>query len=78
MRTVEKSIRRFRAAFWLEPLAANWVRTRARELASRGAAYRIVLVWGERRFHVGNVPREQPYFALELTDGTLERAPWAE
>lgn len=78
MRTVERKLRRFRAAFWLTPEFANWVRTRAYELQRTGAAFDVVLVWGRRRFRVGNVPEGQPYFAIELRDGTLERSPWAE
>lgn len=77
MRVVETKIRQFRAAFWLEPGFANWTRTRARELARKGQSFEIVLVWGRRRLRVGQLPEEQPFFALELADGTLERSPWA-
>lgn len=78
MLVVERQIRRIRAALWLEPEFANWVRTRSYELARTGRAFEVVLVWGRRRFRVGNVPDGRPYFAIELTDGTLERSPLAE
>lgn len=76
MLAVERKLRRFRAAFWLTPQAANWVRTRASELQRQGRTFEIVLVWGRRKFRVGEMPEGDPYFAVELTDGTLERASW--
>jgi len=75
---VEWQLRRFAAAFYVRPRFAMWVRSRARELRASGARYRIVLVWGRRRFHVGNVPDGDPYFAVELADGTVERSPWCD
>jgi len=74
---VEWTLRAFRAAFYIRPGFSNWVRTRARELAREGSPYEIVLVWGGRRFRVGNVPHGDPYFAIQRDDGTLERSPWA-
>jgi hypothetical protein len=78
MQAVERQIRRIRAALWLEPEFANWVRTRSYELTRKGRAFDVVLVWGRRRFRIGNVPDGKPYFAIELADGTLERSPYAE
>jgi len=65
MVNVERELRRFRAAFFVTPGFANWVRTKAHELIRSRSSFRIVLVWGRRRFHVGNVPEDEPYFALE-------------
>jgi len=78
MVNVERELRRFRAAFFVTPGFANWVRTKAHELIRSRSSFRIVLVWGRRRFHVGNVPEDEPYFAIELADGSLERSPWVE
>jgi hypothetical protein len=78
MQAVERQIRHLRAALWLEPAFANWCRTRSYELTRSGRPFEIVLVWGRRRFRIGNVPDGKPYFALELADGTLERSPLAE
>lgn len=77
MSRVEWRIREFRAAFQVQPGFANWLRTRARELERDGEPYEIILVWGRRRFHIGEVPNGDPYFAVERADGTLERSPWA-
>jgi hypothetical protein len=77
MRWVEKQLRRFGAAFYVQPGFANWVRTRSRELEREGHTFNVVLIWGRRRFHVGNVPHGDPYFAIERADGTIERSPWA-
>jgi hypothetical protein len=74
---VEWRIRALRAAFYITPGFANWVRTRARELGREGRPFEIILVWGGRRFRVGNVPHGDPYFAIVREDGTLERSPWA-
>ena len=76
--SVEWKLRRFGAAFFIRLGFANWARTRGRELERAGVRFRVVLVWGRRRFHTGNVPNGDPYFALELEDGTLERSPWVE
>lgn len=78
LRRVERKLRELRAAFHVTPTFSNWVRTRARELEREGRSYDVVLVWGRRRFHIGRVPRGDPYFAIELSDGSLERSPWAE
>ena len=77
MGKVEWTLRAFRAAFFVSPAFANWVRTRARELAREGRTFEIILVWGGRRFRVGNVPHGEPYFAIQRDDGTVERSPWA-
>jgi hypothetical protein len=77
MGKVEWTLRAFRAAFYITPGFANWVRTRARELSREGRAFEIILVWGGRRFRVGNVPHGDPYFAIQREDGTLERSPYA-
>jgi len=74
----EKKLRDFAAAFLVSLGFRNWVRTRAREKRLEGVDFEIVLVWGRRRFRVGNLPRDDPYFALELPDGTLERSPFVE
>jgi hypothetical protein len=75
---VEWKLRAFRAAFQVTPTFSNWVRTRARELEREGRTFEVVLIWGRRRFHIGNVPDGEPYFALELRDGSIERSPWVE
>lgn len=76
MDPVESKLRRFRAALYVTPWFANWVRTRARELIRAGESFEIVLVWGRRRFRVDAFPLDDPYFALERRDGTLERSPY--
>lgn len=76
MHTVERKIRAFVAAFFVFPEFRGWVRTRAAELRKEGEQFEIVLVWGRRRFHVGSLPHGNPYFAIERSDGTLERSPW--
>lgn len=78
MRWVERKLRDLRAAFHVTPTFANWVRTRSRELEREGRAHDVVLVWGRRRFHIGKLPEGDPYFAIELSDGSLERSPWVE
>jgi hypothetical protein len=75
---VERKLRDLRAAFHVTPGFANWVRTRSRELEKQGRPYEIILVWGRRRFHIGSLPEGDPYFAIELSDGSLERSPWVE
>jgi hypothetical protein len=75
---VEWKLRRFRAAFYVTPGFQNWVRTRAYELEREGRKFEIILVWGRRRFRVGKLPHGNPYFAIELDDGTIERSPWVE
>jgi len=77
MRSIEWELRAFRAAFYITPGFANWVRTRARELEATGEAFEIVVCWGRLRFRVRTVPGPQPYFAIRRADGTLERSPWA-
>lgn len=67
-------LRLFRSAFTVTPNFVNWARTRALEL--RGEPYELVIVWGRRRFRVGNIPHGEPYFAIVRADGTLERSPW--
>lgn len=76
MDPIEGQLRRFRAAFWVTLRFANWVRTRGRELERQGKRFEIVLCWGRRRFRVGHLPEDEPYFAIELDDGTVERSPW--
>jgi hypothetical protein len=76
MRSVERKIRAFRAAFYVEPQFANWVRTRARELAKAGEAFELVMCWGRRRFRVGRLPTSDPFFALERRDGSIECSPY--
>ena len=78
MHPVERAIRRFNATFCVHVGFCNWARTRANELARQGQPFEIVLVWGRRRFRVGNVPDGDPFLAVERADGTLERSPWAE
>lgn len=78
MDPIEAKVRRFITAFFIFPEFSNWVRTRARELRRQGRESEIVLVWGRRRFRVGNVPHGKPYFAIEHTDGTIERSPWVD
>ena len=78
MDAVEWKLRRFVAAFYAQLEFSNWVRTRARELQKQGQKFEVVLIWGRRRFHVGRVPHGNPYFAIERTDGTVERSPWVE
>jgi len=75
MDPTERKLRAFGAAFFVSLGFKNWVRTRAREKQLQGVDFEIVLVWGRRRFRVGNLPTEEPYFALELADGTLEKSP---
>jgi hypothetical protein len=75
--SIEWKLRRFGAAFFITPQFRNWVRTRARELERAGQPFEIVLVWGRRRFHVGNLPHGDPYFAIERADGQVERSRWA-
>jgi hypothetical protein len=72
---VERELRRFRAAFYITPHFANWVRTRAAELGRAGASFQIVMVWGRRRFRIGSVPQGDPYFAIEREDGSIEHSP---
>lgn len=74
--SVEQKLRRFRAAFYITPLFANWVRARAHELAAEGRAFEIVMCWGGMRFRVGELPAEDPYFAIEHADGSVERSRW--
>jgi hypothetical protein len=75
MRWIEWELRRFRAAFYITPGFANWVRTRARELQKAGEDFELVVCWGPLRFRVRTVPGEDPYFAIRRKDGTLERPP---
>lgn len=77
MRWVEVQLRRFGAALYVTPGFSNWVRQRARELARDGQTFEVVLVWGRRKFRVGNVPHGNAYFAIQRDDGTIERSPWA-
>jgi hypothetical protein len=76
--SVEWQLRRFGAAFHVRPGFGMWVRTRGHELKRAGAPFRLVLVWDRRVFHAGNVPHGDPYFAIELADGTIERSPWCD
>lgn len=75
MDPIEKKLRDFGAAFYVSLGFRNWVRTRAREKQLQGVDFEIVLIWGRRRFHVGRLPRSDPYFAIENPDGTLEKSP---
>jgi hypothetical protein len=76
MRSIEWELRAFRAAFWISPGFANWVRTRGRELRKSGEDFEIILCWGRFRFRLANAPDGEPYFAIRRADGTLERSPW--
>jgi len=76
MDQIEREIRRFRAAFYVTLQFVNWVRTRGRELRGEGQRFELVLVWGTRRLRIGRLPSSDPYFALELPDGRLERSPY--
>jgi hypothetical protein len=77
MDPVESKIRAFAAALFVSPGFRNWVRVRAHELRKQGRDdFEIVLVWGRRTFRVGNIPDEQPYFAIRRPDGTLEQSPY--
>jgi len=78
MRAVEQKLRRFRAAFFVSVGFANWVRTRALELEREGQPFEIVLCWGARVFRVDALPEDDPFFAIERADGTLERSPWVD
>jgi hypothetical protein len=75
MRSIEWKLRAFRAAFYITPGFANWVRTRARELTKSGEDFELVVCWGRLRFRVWTVPGADPYFAIRRADGSLERPP---
>jgi len=72
----ERKLRAFLATFYIFPEFSNWVRTRARELRRQSQGFEIVLVWGRRIFHAGNVPHGTPYFAIKREDGSVECSPW--
>lgn len=77
MDPIERKLRQFRAAFFVTPVFANWVRSRGYELTQAGETFEIIMCWGRRRFRVGtNLPRDEPHFAIERRGGTIERSPW--
>lgn len=76
MDPIESAIRRFCAAFARFPQFANWLRARARELQKQGEEFEIIMVWGRRRYRVGQLPQGDPYFAIERRDGSIERSPF--
>jgi hypothetical protein len=77
MAPIERQLRRFRAAFYITPQFSNWVRSRGYELQRTGEPFEIILLWGRRRFHVGSLPHDDPHFAIERADGSVERSIWA-
>lgn len=77
MDPTEWKIRRFGAAFHVTPQFRNWVRTRGRELERAGEPFEIIMCWGRRRFHVDALPEDEPYFAIQRADGSVERSRWA-
>jgi hypothetical protein len=78
MDPIEKVLRDFAAAFAVTLEFRNWARSRAREKLLRGERFEVILVWGRRRFHVGQLPEDDPFFAIECADGTIERSPWVK
>lgn len=78
MDPIEKKLRDFAAAFAITLQFRNWVRTRAREKLRRGEEFEIILVWGRRRFRVGHLPKDEPFFAIECADGSVECSRWVE
>jgi hypothetical protein len=75
MDPIERKLRQFRAAFFVTPDFANWARTRGHELTKGGESFEIIMCWGRRRFRVGDLPLDDPHFAIEH-GGTVERSIW--
>jgi len=74
---IERKLRRFGAAFYVTPQFRNWVRSRGRELERSGEPFEIIMVWGRRRFRVDALPEDDPCFAIERVDGSVELSRWA-
>ena len=75
MLRVERILRSLFAAFGSTPGFSQWARARAMQLLREGQRFELVVVWGGQRFRVDELPETEPYFAVELADGTLERSP---
>ena len=78
MRSVERALRVFGAAFGVHPRGANWCRVRASELEKVNEVVSVVVVWGPFRFTVQRCPEREPVFAIKRADGSLEQPPGVE